>query len=54
VALAMDGTPIATDAGATPVVRLRRERAVSASDTSVYRYDRPALIAALAASVGAV
>jgi two-component system chemotaxis sensor kinase CheA len=53
VALAMDGTPIATDAGATPVVRLRRERAVSASDTSVYRYDRPALIAALAASVGA-
>ena len=53
IALAMDGSPIAAGAVRTPVVRLRRERAGRADDGSVYRYDRPALIAALAASLGA-
>ena len=34
---------------AAPVLRLRRERAKQGkADASIYRYDRPALIAALA------
>jgi two-component system chemotaxis sensor kinase CheA len=48
----MDGSPIAGNTIKTPVVRLRRERAGQKDDGSVYRYDRPALIAALAASLG--
>ncbi len=52
VALAMDGSPLVSTAVATPVVRLRRDRAGRKDDGSVYRYDRPALIAALAASLG--
>ncbi|MDQ9781136.1 hypothetical protein, partial [Serratia marcescens] len=36
-----------------PVVRLRRDRAVDdAADTSIYRYDRDGLLAALAQSAG--
>ncbi|WP_267396016.1 MULTISPECIES: chemotaxis protein CheW [unclassified Sphingomonas] len=50
VALAMDDVdPPASDA---PLVRLRRERIAEPDDTSIYRYDRPALIAALADVAG--
>jgi two-component system chemotaxis sensor kinase CheA len=50
VALAMDDAdPAASDA---PLVRLRRELAAEPDDTSIYRYDRPALIAALADVAG--
>ncbi|AXJ94243.1 MULTISPECIES: chemotaxis protein CheA [unclassified Sphingomonas] len=38
------------DGGGAPVLRLRRER--NGAATSIYRYDRPALIAALARAVG--
>ncbi len=39
--------------GNVPVVRLRRDRAVGdAADTSIYRYDRDGLLAALAQSAG--
>ncbi|MGU3390986.1 chemotaxis protein CheA [Sphingomonas sp. M1A8_2b] len=48
VALAMEDAPIRETAA--PVVRLRRFRAVDGDDDgSIYRYDRPALIAAIAA-----
>ncbi len=54
IALAMDDATLAGGTAATPVVRLRRERSGAAAtpDGSIYRYDRPALIAALAASLG--
>ncbi|MCU6453878.1 chemotaxis protein CheW [Sphingomonas sp. A2-49] len=54
VALVMDDAAVAPDAART-VVRLRRERAdpAAAGDpASVYRYDRPALLDALAHAVG--
>ena len=55
VALALDDA--STDAPAQPapggVIRLRRDMAGrSANDTSIYRYDRPGLIAAMAKRVG--
>jgi len=49
IALAMDDDPV--DAP-VPVVRLRRQRAAQgANDTSVYRYDRAALMAAVAGTL---
>ena len=51
VVLTMDMTPSAT-ASAAPVIRLRREANASADDASIYRYDRPGLLAALAQSAG--
>lgn len=39
--------------GGAPVVRLRRDAEADASDGSIFRYDRPALLAALARSAGA-
>jgi two-component system chemotaxis sensor kinase CheA len=50
IALAMEDATLAT---AAPVVRLRRDRVGAANDASVYRYDRPALIAAIASRIGA-
>lgn len=48
VRLVMDDDAVPDDASDAPVVRLRRDRdGASAADT-IYRYDRPALIAALA------
>ncbi|MEO5866417.1 MAG: chemotaxis protein CheW [Sphingomonas sp.] len=52
VVLTMDEQSPAT-ADAAPVVRLRREMAAASGDTSVYRYDRPGLFAALAQSARA-
>lgn len=51
VVLTMDAgpSPVATEA---PVIRLRREANAPANDLSVYRYDRPGLLAALAQSAG--
>jgi two-component system chemotaxis sensor kinase CheA len=50
IALAMDDAAV-PDAAA-PVVKLRRNRAgQGANDSSIYRYDRPALIAAMATRV---
>jgi two-component system chemotaxis sensor kinase CheA len=52
VALVMDDMTVTTDA-ARNVVRLRRERSAGgANAASVYRYDRPALLEALALAVG--
>ncbi len=51
VALIMDGTNVAPEA-ARNVVRLRRERAETGDTASIYRYDRPALLEALAHAVG--
>ncbi|MDB5708217.1 MAG: chemotaxis protein CheA [Sphingomonas bacterium] len=51
VVLTMDATPSATGTQA-PVIRLRREANASANDLSIYRYDRPGLLAALAQSAG--
>ena len=51
VALVMDDAKVATDA-ARNVVRLRRERTAGSDAASVYRYDRPALLEALALAVG--
>ena len=49
VALVMEDGEAPAAASDTPVLRLRREReAVGACADSIYRYDRPALIAALA------
>ena len=50
VVLTMDGQP-GTGNHSAPVVRLRRERG-GAEDGSIYRYDRGALIAAMAAAGG--
>ncbi|MFA5965817.1 MAG: chemotaxis protein CheA [Sphingomonas sp.] len=51
VVLTMDGDP--SDAAvAAPVIRLRRDANASANDASIYRYDRPGLLAALAHSAG--
>ena len=51
VALAMEGA--AEPAGAAPLIRLRRGLApASANDDTIYRYDRAALIAALAVRTG--
>ena len=57
VALAMedeDSTGLGDrDTGETPVIRLRRDRAAEGSAvSSIYRYDRTALVAALAACLG--
>jgi two-component system chemotaxis sensor kinase CheA len=51
VVLTMDAdrSPIAAEA---PVIRLRREANAPANDLSIYRYDRPGLLAALAQSAG--
>ncbi|MES2046432.1 MAG: chemotaxis protein CheA [Pseudomonadota bacterium] len=51
VVLTMDAdrSPIAAEA---PVIRLRREANAAANDLSIYRYDRPGLLAALAQSAG--
>ena len=51
VVLTMDATPSVAAAQA-PVIRLRREANASANDLSIYRYDRPGLLAALAQSAG--
>ena len=51
VVLTMDATPSSAAAEA-PVIRLRREANASANDLSIYRYDRPGLLAALAHSAG--
>jgi len=51
VVLTMDATLPAAAAKA-PVIRLRREANAPADDASVYRYDRPGLLAALAQSAG--
>ncbi|MDQ1156848.1 two-component system chemotaxis sensor kinase CheA [Sphingomonas sp. SORGH_AS 950] len=48
VRLMMEDEPLPEDASGAPVVRLRRERDAASDADSVYRYDRPALIAALA------
>jgi two-component system chemotaxis sensor kinase CheA len=50
VALAMEDAAVA---GASPIVRLRRDRAAPRGDASVYRYDRAGLIAAIADRIGA-
>ncbi|MEG3146089.1 chemotaxis protein CheA [Sphingomonas sp. RT2P30] len=51
VVLTMDSAP--SDAATTaPVIRLRRDANASANDASIYRYDRPGLLAALAHSAG--
>jgi two-component system chemotaxis sensor kinase CheA len=51
VALAMEDSPVGDTLA--PVVTLRRSRAAGGDDdASVYRYDRPALIAAIAARRG--
>ncbi len=52
VALVMDDVAVAPDSART-VVRLRRERSATGGDPSIYRYDRPALLDALASAVGA-
>jgi len=51
VVLTMDAdlSPTAAEA---PVIRLRREANARADDLSIYRYDRPGLLAALAQSAG--
>ncbi|WP_037530092.1 chemotaxis protein CheA [Sphingomonas sp. RIT328] len=51
VALVMDGATIAP-AAARNVVRLRQERPSDGDPASIYRYDRPALLDALAHAVG--
>jgi two-component system chemotaxis sensor kinase CheA len=51
VVLTMDATP-SVAATQAPVIRLRREANASANDLSIYRYDRPGLLAALAQSAG--
>ena len=51
VALTMDDTVVAPDA-ARNVVRLRRDLVDPAGGTSIYRYDRAALLDALALAVG--
>ena len=51
VVLTMDATPTVA-ASEAPVIRLRREANAPANDLSVYRYDRPGLLAALAQSAG--
>lgn len=51
IALVMDGAPVAPEA-ARNVVRLRREVAATAGAGSIYRYDRVALLDALAQAVG--
>jgi two-component system chemotaxis sensor kinase CheA len=48
VRLMMEDEPLPEDASGAPVVRLRRERDAASDADSVYRYDRLALIAALA------
>ncbi|KTW09018.1 chemotaxis protein CheW, partial [Sphingomonas sanguinis] len=48
VRLVMDDDPLAAEASTAPVVRLRRDREGPSGADSIYRYDRPALIAALA------
>jgi two-component system chemotaxis sensor kinase CheA len=52
IALAMDGSP-PDPALASPIITLRRDIAAAPGDASVYRYDRPALIAAIASRIGA-
>jgi two-component system chemotaxis sensor kinase CheA len=47
----MDGDA-ASPSQAAPVVRLRRDAEGSAVDGSIFRYDRPGLLAALAKSAG--
>jgi two-component system chemotaxis sensor kinase CheA len=52
VVLTMDAGPSSPDATA-PIIRLRRDANAAANDASIYRYDRPGLLAALAHSAGA-
>ena len=51
VILTMDATS-SLAATAAPVIRLRRDANASSNDASIYRYDRPGLLAALAQSAG--
>ena len=51
VVLTMDAAP-SSAAIEAPVIRLRREANAPANDPSIYRYDRPGLLAALALSAG--
>ncbi|WP_082472941.1 chemotaxis protein CheA [Sphingomonas sp. Leaf357] len=52
VVLTMDEETVAAP-HAAPVVRLRHDRSQAANDGSIYRYDRPGLLAALAEKSGA-
>ncbi len=51
VVLTMDQEP-SHPAAQAPVIRLRRDANALANDDSIYRYDRPGLLAALAQSAG--
>ncbi|MEG3124670.1 chemotaxis protein CheA [Sphingomonas sp. GB1N7] len=51
VVLTMDEESVAAT-HAAPVVRLRHDRSQAANDGSIYRYDRPGLLAALAERAG--
>jgi two-component system chemotaxis sensor kinase CheA len=51
VRLLMEEDTVASDRPGAPVVRLRRDREGPSASDSIYRYDRPALIAALAGHV---
>ncbi|WP_374943648.1 chemotaxis protein CheA [Sphingomonas sp.] len=55
VALAMEDDALAAPSafGPAPVIRLRRDRLAAGGAASVYRYDRAALIAAIADRIGA-